>query len=217
MSEQEMMKPGTPPKPSYPPKEYQPPSYPPTPPTTYPPTPPTTYPPTDYEPTPYQPEKPSYYPKGYAEDNIDLPKGEIKGYFVAYTRDHDRDPNRVLERKLPWYICCEWAVIGQAVPAFSGTWHLRAVAESIGPDASLPKDGLELFEEHLDVDSVEPSKKREYKLEVKVPPTAIPQDGAYKVVVLLTHTIKGKSGREHVTRLAGFVEIPMLQFYSFEY
>jgi hypothetical protein len=174
------------------------------------------YTPPEYKPTNYEPEKPSYYPSGYDKDNIDLPNGEIKGYFVAYARDYDRDPNRVLERKLPWYICCEWAISGKAVPAFGGTWHLRVVAEDIGPDKNLPQDGLELLHLHVDVNSVEPGMKREYKVNATIPHNKIPEDGAYKVVVLLTHTNKGPSGKEFRTRLAGFVEIPMLEFYSFD-
>jgi len=166
----------------------------------------------------YQPERPVYpptYPTPYPADNLDLPKGGLKGYLRAYAMDPDRDPNRVLERNYEWYIVCEWGISGTVVPAFGGTWHLTGYAESIGPSEDPTKESeVKLFKETLDVDVVDPAKRRDYKLVITVPASAIPQDGAFKVVVLLNHSNKGKSGKERFSRLAGIIEIPMLQFYT---
>lgn len=166
----------------------------------------TTYPPSKEYPT-------EYPPRSYYYDNLDLPNGKLTGYFKAYTIDYDRDPNRVLERGLPWYITMDWAIIGTAAVALGGTFHLSAYAESIGPGGETE---VKLFDDILDVDEVDPARERKYHLEETIPANAIPADGAYKVVVLLTHSNTGKSGKVHFSRLAGFVEIPMLQFFSAE-
>jgi len=173
------------------------------------------YPPSQYQSEPVYPPVTDYPQRYY--DNLDLPKGELKGYFKAYTLDYDRDPNRVLERPRAWYIVAEWAIIGTAAVAFGGTFHVSGFAESIGPnkDPNIPSE-LKIFEDLVNVSDAEPGRERQYKLEVTIPGDVIPQDGAYKVVVLLTHSNTGYSGKEHFSRLAGFVEIPLLQFYTAE-
>jgi hypothetical protein len=115
----------------------------------------------------------------------------------------------VIRADQPWLIHLKWEVAGLAVPVQAGQWHVDAYLESMGsgPEFKLPipiathvmpltfGQTEYLFEHTVDPDTVpvEPGHSTPYKL----------------VVTVVYHRPDGQPGP-----MAGFVELPVLQFYK---
>ena len=127
------------------------------------------------------------------------------GNLSAVIKDKDDQPNRVIDKHDGATIEVTWNLVTTDPWMMIGTsFHLSASAEAIGSVEVLPlgtKDilvtkGPLSWTERMDIDAS------------KIP------EGAYKIVVLLTHTAPYPDSKDVVTRLAGFVELPMVQFYT---
>jgi hypothetical protein len=127
------------------------------------------------------------------------------GNLSATILDKDDQPNRVIDREMGATIEVKWNLVTTDPWILIGTtFHLSASAEAIGSAEVIPlgkKDvpvvaGPLNWTEKMDLDTS------------KIP------EGAYKIVVLLTHTAPYPNSPDVLTRLAGFYELPMVQFYS---
>lgn len=137
----------------------------------------------------------------------------LDGGLTAEIIDEDGDPNKVIEKGTPAKMKVCWWLKTNDPWLLDGTkWVLDVYAESIGPNG-------EPLVAHDEVPVTliawpEPD-KMEWCDQIPLD-TGIPEDGAYKMVVLLTHKAQFADGSWRKTRLAGFVEIPMVQFYTHE-
>lgn len=140
-------------------------------------------------------------------DNFDFEAIKFTdGSLTALMVDEDGDPNKVIDKSAASKIEVKWSLTTTDPWVLNGTtFHLAANAELIGSGevtALATKDVL-VATPTLSWDEFLP-----------ITP-AMMEDGAYKIVVLLTHTAPYPTG-DKKTRLAGFVEIPMVQFYTHE-
>lgn len=127
------------------------------------------------------------------------------GNLDATILDKDDQPNRVIDREMGATIEVKWDLVTTDPWMMIGTtFHLSATAEAIGSVEVVPLG-------KKDVEVVAGPLKWTEKMELDT--TKIPE-GAYKIVVLLTHTAPYPDKPDVLTRLAGFVELPMVQFYS---
>lgn len=128
------------------------------------------------------------------------------GDLTAVIKDKDDQPNRVIDKLAGATIEVKWNLVTTDPWMLIGTtFHLTALAEAIGRVEVLPLASKDMLVAAGPLSWTE-------KLEIP-PASAIP-DGPYKIVVTLSHTAPYPSGVDVVTRLAGFVELPMVQFYS---
>jgi hypothetical protein len=123
--------------------------------------------------------------------------------------DADMDPNRVLPRNREWKVRVQWKITGLCAPGLGGKWHIRVNLESMGK-------GFEgtLKEDTLDVNSIAPSTTLNYDKTITLPKPDSVADfiaGAYKLVIIITHTNTG-GGVTKQTRMAGFYEGRLLEF-----
>lgn len=141
--------------------------------------------------------------------NFDMPFTELTGGIHVHTyQDPDTDPNSVLEINEPWTVKPHWWIKGPGFQDLAGTWHLKIIVESMG--AGVEKTLLEQDYPFTVTGDYQPTIVIPSRL--MDPNHSIPDDGAYKLVLLLTYTnVFGRHGR-----MAGFAEGPILQFYHFE-
>lgn len=129
------------------------------------------------------------------------------GALTAVMLDKDSDPNKVIEKDEPSFIRVTWSLKTTDPWVLNNTtFHLKAVAELIGSG-----EVSDLASKDITVHT--PTLAWQELLQIT--PNSNIQDGAYKIVVLLTHTAPYPTPpMERKTRLAGFYEIPMVQFYT---
>lgn len=140
-------------------------------------------------------------------DNFDFETIKFtNGALTAEIVDQDGDPNRVIEKDEASFIQVKWFLTTTDPWVLNNTtFHLTAVAEYIGSGEVTP-----LATKNVPVTT--PVLSWSEKLPITPGSMA---DGAYKIVVLLNHTAPYPTGPKK-TRLAGFYEIPMVQFYTHE-
>lgn len=148
-----------------------------------------------------------------------LPPAQLRGDIAVLTSveaDPDVDPNTVLEIDREWYLRPHWWVDGTAAYYLGGTWHLEVNVESMGPGVEKTLATIDIPTTALGPGPI--THRLEYKPVIRIPSRhedplhSIPQDGAYKLVVVLTYTTPFN---QH-GRIAGFTDGPMLQFYHFD-
>lgn len=137
----------------------------------------------------------------------------LDGGLTADIIDQDGDPNKVFEKGMPAKMHIDWWLKTTDPWLLDGTkWVLEVRIESIGAGSEMT-----LAHKEVPIGLVtfpEPNKMLWHQL---IPlDTTLPEDGAYKIVVLLTHAAKFADGTWRKTRLAGFKEIQMVQFYTHE-
>ncbi len=145
-------------------------------------------------------------------ENIRFTDGSLKGKV----RDADQDPNNVIELGTTCFVDVEWSIDTSDSWVLNNTsWLIDVYAEAIGP-------GPELVLAHATKPAMPPDVIQPGKLfwKLTIPfNTAAPnlqfKAGAYKMVIVLTHTAT-VNGTPKKTRMAGFYEIPMVQFYEHE-
>jgi hypothetical protein len=145
-------------------------------------------------------------------DNFDFEAIKFTdGALTATMYDVDDDPNRVIEKEKRSYVKVEWNLVTSDPWVLNNTtFHIHVVAELIGSG-----EVTELATADVPVTTPSLSWVKDLDITPAVPPAPPIEDGAYKLVVLLTHTAPYPTG-DKKTRLAGFYEIPMIQFYSHE-
>ncbi len=132
----------------------------------------------------------------------------MDGSLTAVMVDEDGDPNRVIENTEKSYIEVKWWLKTSDPWILNNTtFHLSATAELIGSGEVTPLATL-------DVPVTTPVVS--WAVQMPITPSTPPiPDGAYHIVVLLTHTAPYPTG-DKLTRLAGFAELPIVQFYTHE-
>ncbi len=135
----------------------------------------------------------------------------LDGNITGTMLDLDGDPNEVIDRNAPSTLQVTFQVTGAWAWLLWGTWHVKAVAESIGPGPEFV-----VGTKDIPLTLVAPVTSRTWNVQIPVPPGSVPQDGAYKIVVLLTHSVELATTppTSDRTRMAGFYEIPMVEFYT---
>jgi hypothetical protein len=136
--------------------------------------------------------------------------GSIKSLVVT---DADQNPNQVLETGKDWTIELKWEIHGPGATTVGGDWHVAAFVESMGPGPE-KQVGPAMT---VPVSDAAVSSSRNYATTIAVPAGTLKtdgsEDGVYKLITVITHTNTG-AGSTKKTRMAGFSENPLLQFYS---
>ena len=115
--------------------------------------------------------------------------------------------DKVLDATNPWYINLWWHVQGPNVPITTGTWHVQAFLESIGPGAEVaaPTPAVAVL--------CTPG-TNQYTAALTIPANTVSVTAGtttpFKVVVTLTFL----DGTGNPGKIAGFVEVPVMQFYA---
>ncbi len=137
----------------------------------------------------------------------------LDGGLTADVIDQDSTPNKVFEKGMPAKMQVDWWLKTTDPWLLDGTkWILDVKIESIGPGSELT-----LAHKELPIGpSAYPEPNRMEWHQMIPLDTTIPEDGAYKIVLLLTHAARFVDGSWRKTRLAGFKEIQMVQFYTHE-
>lgn len=137
-------------------------------------------------------------------DLYGLPPAFLDGNLTAALIDSTGTPNRVLERNQPCSIKVDWSINGPVAPGLGGDWRIQVFMESMGPGPE-----LSIGTTTVPLNSVPPAAVRNYTATLNIPGGTVPADGTYKLTLVLTHTNLGVPDR-----MAGFVEGPVVQFYT---
>ena len=115
-------------------------------------------------------------------------------------------PTTIIDFDQNWGVNIKWELNGSLTPFVCGTWHLSLFFESIG---SGPE--FDLCCDHTI--PLDPCGDGKYAYDFKVKKGTVKKEHCgrpYKLVVALTYKTKcGKPGP-----MAGFIELPMIQFYD---
>jgi hypothetical protein len=147
--------------------------------------------------------------KGYFEVPVDLAPG-LSGTIEAEVYEKGGvAPVYVIRTNQHWYVDIKWELRGAIVPMICGEWCIHLFLESIGPGPELKlHDYNGPYHLHLDPCG---NGKYHYHLDVdehtvKAEHCGIP----YKLVVAITYL----NACHKPGPIAGFVELPMVQFYD---
>jgi len=167
---------------------------------------------------------------------LDYYEGEFEIEFLPYLNgtigatvyEVGEKPSRIIDINDPWVVEVDWTLTGPLQRFICGTWGVDVYLESIGrgPEFELPDEDYEAIPVN--------SKDGHYHVEIPVPaglirthverwyeevresgrftPPERETDIVYKMVVTVTY--KDQYGTPGP--LAGFVELPMMQFYIAE-
>jgi hypothetical protein len=129
---------------------------------------------------------------------FDFPIGDLDATTSVLIHDFDGTPNLVLDRNLPFSVHAEWKVVGPKTTMLGGDWHVRALAESMGPGPDYDLGSVD--------HAVVPTDGFTYVSHIPVAGNTM-DVGVYKLVIVITHT--NTSGV--ATEAAGFAEGPLFQ------
>jgi len=148
-------------------------------------------------------------PKGYIEIS-GAPHSGLKGTIEADIYEYGGvDPTTIIGINQTWSVKLNWKIEGPLARLICGTWCLHVHLESIGRgrELSLPDPGQEVLI------PLDPCGSGEYAYEFVVPPgkvKALDCSVPYKLVATVTYRTQcGYAGP-----MAGFVELPIVQFYD---
>lgn len=148
---------------------------------------------------------------GEFEVELGVPASALSGTIQAEAREPGELATRIFDIHDNWEVQVDWTLSGYLSRMICGSWALDVYLESIGPG-----DELELPQDPDDRDiPLDPTGSGKYSATFHVPadfvkPVPGETDIAYKMVVSLTYKdVGGRPGP-----LAGFVELPMVQFYQ---
>lgn len=126
--------------------------------------------------------------------------------------------NHVIQLGNDWVVRVNWHIEGALASCICGDWCLHLFMESIGdaPEFQYPDPKIEEYKDvHVDLDPCKPLKdnKYHYSQDLRVPNHYVrPEHCAtpYKPVVALTY----RDACKRPGPMAGFVELPTVQFYE---
>lgn len=142
---------------------------------------------------------------------IDFPDFDLKAYLSAYLYEADEVPtNRIIRIDEDWGIKVHWWLKGRWANCLCGYWCPEVHFESIGRglEFRLPVNKDKLIE-------LDPCGDGHYYYDVKVPAKLVKPEycsSIYKIVVSLTYRTPCKKPGP----IAGFCELPLVQFYESE-
>ena len=136
--------------------------------------------------------------------------GAFAGTITATVQDQNGvTPSTIIRANQNWSVRVNWQTTGIATGMISGTWHLHAYLESIGPGVD-----LNLFDPNdLNIPLTPGPSPVNYSAQIDVPANTVvaPHSGIiYKLVLTLTYVEPGGAPGP----MAAFVEGPVLQFYN---
>lgn len=118
--------------------------------------------------------------------------------------DSGPSPNTVIRRGESWSVKVDWNISGGIAPAIGGEWRVNVLLESMG-------GGFEgtVATTLIPVSAAPVAPIRNYSATLNIPAGTPPNPGVYKLVVAILHQNLGVP-----TRMAGFEEAPLVQFYD---
>ena len=137
----------------------------------------------------------------------------LQGTMNAQVYEGDQLSNHVIRTDKEWTVRVHWELEGALVPCICGYWCLNLFMESIGPgeEPRLPVEEIRI--------PLDPCRKNvapgEYWYDITIPANTIDPENCgvpYKPVVALTYL----DVCENPGPMAGFCELPILQFYEDE-
>jgi hypothetical protein len=142
-------------------------------------------------------------------------KGEIFASVWEVQEGELVSSNHIIRTDMDWIVRARWSIAGALASCICGDWCLHLYMESIGrgPEFHYPEDE----DLHLKLDPCQDTEngKYWYQQDIRVPAGTIREEHCsvpYKPVVALTY-------RDYCERpgpMAGFVELPTIQFYPVE-
>ncbi|MDX1432210.1 MAG: hypothetical protein R3286_07140 [Gammaproteobacteria bacterium] len=140
---------------------------------------------------------------------IDFPDFDLKAYLSAFVYEADENPtNRIIRIDENWGVRAHWWLTGRWRECLCGYWCVGVHFESIGsgPEFVLPGGRDSLIE-------LDPCGSGHYDYDLKVPAKFVKPEycsSIYKLVVSLTYRTPCKKPGP----IAGFYELPLVQFYE---
>lgn len=142
------------------------------------------------------------------EFEVELPANVLSGTVGAELHEIGEPSTRILDINDDAEIDVNWSLTGWMQRMVCGSWEVDAYFESIGEGKEFELEGPQAM-------PVDPTGNGQYKTSIKLPAGTIQTapdetDILYKVTVSVTY--KDPGGRPGP--IAGFVELPMVQFYK---
>jgi hypothetical protein len=134
----------------------------------------------------------------------------LEGTLRAKIYEGDQVSNQVIRIDQEWTVRVNWELTGALVPCICGYWCLTLFMESIGPGEEFKFPREERIRIPLD-----PCGDGTYSYDIVIPAHTIKEEHCsipYKPVVALTYL----DYCERPGPMAGFCELPLLQFYRDE-
>jgi hypothetical protein len=147
------------------------------------------------------------YVDGEFEVEWGVPKSVLTGTIGAEASEPGEPATRIFDINDLVEVACEWTLTGSMARCVCGTWQCDLYLESIGQGKEFEIEGCSL--------ELEPAGTGTYNCVIPIPPGTIQPvfeetDIMYKLVVSVTY--KDPGGRPGP--IAGFVELPMVQWYK---
>jgi len=158
-----------------------------------------------------QKEKEYYmsYTTGEFEVEAGVPTSVLTGSIQAEAFEPGEAPTRIFDIRDDVVVTCQWSLTGSLARMICGTWECDVYLESIGEGAEFEFEGNNGNPIPLD-----PGGNGQYSTNITIPagtiqPAPGETDIPYKMVVTVTY----KDPAGHPGPIAGFVELPLVQFY----
>ena len=147
--------------------------------------------------------------QGYFETPVDLAPALAGSIEADLYEVGGVAPTRIIRTNEDWYVDIKWELTGSIVPMLCGEWCIHLLMESIGPGEELKlHDYDNPYNIHLN-----PCGDGKYHTHLDVKKGTVKPEHCstpYKLVVAITYLTEcHKPGP-----IAGFVELPMVQFYD---
>jgi len=153
----------------------------------------------------------------------------LHGTIEAKVSEVGENPSRILDIHDPWYVQVDWTLTGPLSRFVCGSWSVDVYMESIGrgPEFELPDDkvdniplqpgGSGNYSARIDVpgDFIK-THLETYKEELKEGGNPLSRERETDIVYKMVCTVTYKDPSGKPGPIAGFVEMPMLQFYLAE-
>jgi hypothetical protein len=132
----------------------------------------------------------------------DLEDFDVQGSIEVYEVTAPRTPAATIRTNQDWKVEFDWQSSGLDNHIIAGNWHLSVFLEQMGPGEApaLPTAVVPLTPQ---------LNRSDYQRDIVVPAGRV-RAGLYKLVASITHT--GPPGQP--SRVGGFAEGPLLQFYD---
>jgi hypothetical protein len=147
------------------------------------------------------------YITGEFEVEAGVSSSALTGTIGAEAHEPGEAPTRIFDIHDLVEVDCEWSLTGSLARMICGTWECDLYMESMGAGREFEVEGCSM--------PLDPGGSGAYACTIKIPPdTIVPDTGetdiGYKMVVSVTYKDpKGRPGP-----IAGFVELPLVQFYK---
>jgi len=146
------------------------------------------------------------YVEGQFEVEAGVPVGALTGTIGAEAHEPGEPPTRIFDINDLVEVDCQWTLTGSLSRMICGTWTCDLYMESMGKGEEFEIEGCEM--------PLDPGGSGSYSCKIKIPPGRVhpapdETDIPYKMVVSVTY----KDPRGRPGPIAGFVELPLTQFY----